>query len=95
MKYLKMAADGKCFGGCIDYVQLLFRLDNSNLNVVEILDGYLDEHPRLSSQQIILSLIISFQILYKHDTVGALKYIDKLLDIKSLRLVQRMRVSSP
>lgn len=88
-----MASDGKCFGASIDYVYVLFVHDPSNTPVVEILESYLDVYPFLTSHQIILSLIVSFLLLNKNDIVGALKYIDKLLDIRVPAYVHRMQVS--
>lgn len=91
--FLKVASDGKCFSASIDYVYLLFTMDPNNTNVVNILDIYLDRYPFLSSQQTILCHIISYQLLNKKDIIGALKYIDRLLDIKAINLVRRTQVS--
>lgn len=91
--FLKIASDGKCFSASIDYVYLLYILDPINTNVVNILDSYLERYPFLSSQQTILCLIISYQLLNKKDIIGALKYINKLLDIKDIHLVGRIQVS--
>lgn len=89
---MKIASDGICFGASIDYILLMFKLDPVNTNVIEILDGYLDKYKYSSCQHILLSLMVTYQLLNKNDIVGALKYIDKLLNIKVISFIHRMQV---
>lgn len=91
--YLKMASDGKCFCASIDYVRLLFTTDPSSTDVVQILDGYLNVYRTISSVCTILILIISYQLLNKNDIVGAMSYIDRLLDYKVSVFIRRLQVS--
>lgn len=90
---MKIASDNKCFAGSINYVSLLFKLDPVNTNVVEILNGYLDKYPFLSCQQILLSLLIAYHLINQNNFLEALKYIDKLLDIKFVSFTRRIKVS--
>lgn len=90
---MKVASDGACFAASINYVSLLFKMDPINTNIVEILDSYLVKYPFLTCQQILLSILITYQLQNKNDVVEALKYIDKLLDIKFIPFAGRMRVS--
>jgi hypothetical protein len=92
--YFKMASDGKCFSASIDYVRLLFIMDPYNTDVVLILDSYLNVYQSISSQCTILILIISYQLLNKNDIVGALIYIDKLLNNKVSAFIRKLQVSA-
>lgn len=92
--YFKMASDGKCFIASIDYVRLLFFMDPSSTDVVLLLDGYLNVYQSISSQCTILTLIISYQLLNKNDVIGALIYIDKLLDNKVSAFIHKLQVSA-